>query len=329
MVFKLGVTRDLITANGEPCFGNVAFEVLEQNTDISWEWIPEDLTEVTAEVAARYDGIHINLPQVTAASVARDDCRVKIFARNGVGFDTVDLDALSKKNIIVTNTPIAVQRPVAIATLTMIFALAGRLFKKDQLVHQGKWNDRVNYMGQGLTTRTIGVIGAGGIGKEILALAKPFFGQMIVADPYADKSEIASLGAEIFSLEQVMSQADFIITCCALNDDTHHLINADRLALMKPSAYFINMGRGPIHDEAALVNALQAGKIFGAGLDVTEREPIEPDSPLLAMENVIITAHALCWTDECFHDIAATALQSIVDFSLGRDLQHVVKHRSS
>jgi D-3-phosphoglycerate dehydrogenase len=93
---------------------------------------------------------------------------------------------------------------------------------------------------------------------------------------------------------------------------------------MKPSAYYLNMGRGPIHDERALAAALKAGRIAGAGLDVTEKEPIERDSPLLRMDNVIITPHALCWTDECFHEIAATALQSIVDVSAGLRPRHVV-----
>lgn len=327
MTFKVGVTRDLLMADGKPCFGTKAFDVLQANPDISWEWIAEDLDEITPDVAARYDALHVNLPRVTAASVARDDCRVKIVARNGVGYDTVDLDATVAKNIIVTNTPVAVRRPVAVAALTMVFALAGRLFKKDQLVREGRWNDRVDYMGQGLTTRTLGVIGAGSIGKETLALARPFFGRMVAADPYADIQENKALGADILPLDEMMAEADFVVTCCDLNDATFHLVNEERLALMKQDAYFINMARGPVHDEKALTAALVAGKIAGAGLDVTEREPIEPDSPLLDMENVIITAHALCWTDECFYDIAATALQSIVDCSLGKRPKFVVEPR--
>ena len=114
-----------------------------------------------------------------------------------------------------------------------------------------------------------------------------------------------------------MREADFVVVCCLLNEETRHLINATNLALMKPTAYFLNVGRGPIVDEAALIETLKAGRIIGAGLDVTYKEPIEPGNPLLGMDNVIITPHALCWTDECFHDIAATALQSIVDVSLG------------
>jgi phosphoglycerate dehydrogenase-like enzyme len=125
-------------------------------------------------------------------------------------------------------------------------------------------------------------------------------------------------------LDGLMREADFVVVCCLLNDETRHLIDARMLALMKPTAYYLNMGRGPIHDEQALAAALKSGRIAGAGLDVTEREPIEPDSPLLGMDNVIITPHALCWTDECFHEIASTALQSIVDVSLGRRPAHVV-----
>jgi D-3-phosphoglycerate dehydrogenase len=324
MSFTVGVTRDLLTASGVPAFGPRALDVLAANPAISWEWLPEDVAEITPDIAARYDGLHVNIPRVTAASVARADCRLKIVARNGVGYDPVDLDACTRRGIVVTNTPVAVRRPVAVATLTLVFALAGRLLKKNEIVRQGRWNDRTSYMGQGLTTRTLGVIGAGGVGQEILRVSRPFFARMIAADPYADRAAIASLGADVLPLERVMAESDFVVVACLLNDETRHLVNAAALARMKRSAYLVNVGRGPIVEETALIAALKDGRIAGAGLDVTNVEPIEPDNPLLAMENVIITPHALCWTDECFHDIAATALGSIVDVSLGRRPAHVV-----
>jgi D-3-phosphoglycerate dehydrogenase len=324
MTFRVGVTRDLRTVDGEPCFGRRAFDVLEANADIGWEWLSDDPKEVTPEIAARYDGLHLNLPRVTPASLARSDCRLKVIARHGVGFDTVDLHAATARGIVVTNTPLAVRRPVAVATLTLVFALAGRLFKKHELVQTGRWNDRMNYMGQGLTGRTLGLVGAGGIGQEILKLARPFFARMIVADPHVETGTVRALGAEVGPLDAVMREADFVVVCCLLNDETRHLIDAEKLALMKPTAYYINVGRGPIHDEHALADVLLAGRIAGAGLDVTEREPIEPESPLLGLENVVVTPHSLCWTDECFHDIAATALQSVVDVSLGKRPVHVV-----
>ena len=109
--------------------------------------------------------------------------------------------AATAKGIVVTNTPVAIRRPVAVATLTMIFALAGRLFKKHELVQTGRWNERASYMGQGLTTRTLGLVGAGGIGQEILKLARPFFGRMVVADPYVERALMDSLGAQIVPLD--------------------------------------------------------------------------------------------------------------------------------
>jgi D-3-phosphoglycerate dehydrogenase len=324
MTFRVGVTQDLRTVDAEPCFGRRAFDVLKANADIEWEWLAEDPKEATAEIAARYDGLHLNLPRVSSASLARSDCRLKVIARHGVGFDTVDLHAATARGIVVTNTPLAVRRPVAVATLTLIFALAGRLFKKHELVQTGRWNERMNYMGQGLTGRTLGLVGAGGIGQELLRLARPFFARVFVADPYAEAATVRALGAEIAPLDALMREADFVVVCCLLNDETRHLIDAGQFALMKRTAYYINVGRGPIHDERALADVLRAGRIAGAGLDVTEREPIELESPLLGLENVIVTPHALCWTDECFHDIAAAALQSIVDVSLGKRPVHVV-----
>ncbi len=323
-MFKVASTRDLMTAAGEPCFPARAFDVLKGNPEISWEWLPEDIPEITPELMAEYDGLHVNLPLVKASCVAGGDVRCKIIARNGVGYDTVDLDAMTRAGVVVTNTPIAVRRPVAVATMTLLFALAGRLFAKDRLVRTGQWNARTDYMGTGLTTRRLGLIGAGSIGKEIMKLAGPFFGEIVAYDPFADAGEVAQAGGRLAGFDEVLETSDFVVVCCLLTDETRHLMNAAAFAKMKPTAYYLNVGRGPIHDEAALAEALAAGTIAGAGLDVTEQEPIEADSPLLAMDNTIITPHALCWTDECFEDIARTALQSIVDVSMGVRPVHVV-----
>ncbi len=322
--FKIGTTRDLLTADGTPCFPVAAFEELAGHEGLSWEWLPEDVDEITPDIAAQYDGLHCNLPRVTAASLARDDCRLKIIARNGVGYDTVDLEAATAKNIVVTNTPLAVRRPVAVATLTLVFALAGRLFEKDAMVRAGRWNDRVNAMGFGLTGRTLGLVGAGSIGKEIIRLAAPFFHSVIAADPFAEAEEVRDAGGTLVAHDEVLTRSDFVVTCCLLTDETRHLLDGQAFQKMKNDAFFVNVGRGPLHDEAALVAALQRGEIAGAGLDVTEEEPINNDSPLLNMKNVIITPHALCWTDECFEDIARTALRSLVDVSQGRRPEYVV-----
>lgn len=328
MSFKVGLTRELRDAQGEPAFGRRALTVLEANPAIEWEYIPEALREITPEVAARYDAIYVNAPKVTRASVARDDCRVRIFARHGVGYDSVDVAAMTERGILVTNTPLAVRRPVAVAALTLLFALTGRLFVKDRLTRAGRWAERTSHMGVGLIGRTLGVVGAGGIGQELLRVAQPFGMRLVVADPYVDEAVLGPLGARRLPLDALLGEADFIVVSCLLNEETRHLIGAPQFARMKPTAFFINMARGPVVDEEALIDALQAQRIAGAGIDVFEQEPVDPANPLLRLDNVIVTPHALCWTDECFHDIASSGLQSIVDVSLGRRPAHLVDPRA-
>ena len=325
MSFRIGLTSDLIKADGEPSFGRGPLELLDNAPGLTWELIPETLSEITPDVVARYDGLYVNSPSVTRASVARGDCRVRIVARHGVGYDSVDTMALAERGIMLTNTPVAVRRPVAVATLTLIFALAGRLFTKDRLTRTGRWHERTSHMGLGLTRRTLGMIGAGGIGREILSLAAPFGWKMLVSDPFADPQSIRTLQGEPVALDEMLARSDFVVACCILNEQTRHLMNAERFAKMRREAFFINVARGPVADEAALIDALRSGRIAGAGLDVCEQEPVDPANPLLSMEQVIVTPHALCWTDECFDAIAREGLGCLVDFAAGRTPRSVVK----
>jgi len=175
-----------------------------------------------------------------------------------------------------------------------------------------------------LTGRTLGVIGAGGIGKEILRMARSFDLKLLASDPYANDVELGYIGARKVALDTLMREADFVVVCCLLNESTRRLIGAKEFASMRSTAYFINVARGPIVDEQALIEALRERRIAGAALDVFEREPVAPDNPLLGMDNVIVTPHALCWTDECFHNMAATGLKSIVDAMEGRVPEFVV-----
>jgi D-3-phosphoglycerate dehydrogenase len=324
MTFKLGIVRDVLNAAGEPSFGSAALEVLKGNPALEWEYTSEAMKEIAPDIAARYDGLYVNSSRVTAATVSRADCRLRIVARHGIGYDSVDVSALTAKGIVLTNTPLAIRRPVAVATLTLLFALAGRLFAKDRITRAGRWTERNDLMGTGLVGRTLGIVGGGGIGQELLRVSAPFGMRRLVADPYASGQAMAGLGAELVPLEQLLREADFVVIACLLNEETRHLIGARQFALMKPSAFFVNVARGPIVDERALIEALRTGRIAGAGLDVFEQEPVDPGNPLLAMDKVIVTPHALCWTDECFHAIATTGLQSVVDFSLGRRPRHVV-----
>jgi len=322
--FRVALTHDILDSRGEPAFGRAALEILERAGNIDWEYLPRVVPEIDAEHAAQYDAIYVNIARVPAAAVARPDCRLRVVARHGVGYDSVDVAAMTRAGILVTNTPSSMPRPVATTALTFVLALAGKLFLKDKLTRSGRWHERMDHMGMGLTGRTLGVIGAGRIGQEILRMARAFDLKLLAADPVVNEIELAYLGARKVDLPTLLKEADFVVVCCLLNERTRHLIGARELSQMRPGAYFINVARGPIVDEPALIAALSERRIAGAALDVFEQEPVDPANPLLAMDNVIVTPHSLCWTDECFHNMASTGLASIVAALGGRKPEFVV-----
>ena len=322
--YRVGITRDILDSRGDPAFGAKALEVLDAASDIEWEYLPEIVRELGPDHAARYDALYVNMARTPASAVARSDLRLKVVARHGVGYDSVDVPAMTKAGIVVTNTPMPMPRPVATIALTFILALAGKLMLKDRLTRTNRWDERMDNMGMGLTGRTLGVVGAGRIGKELLRMARTFDLKLLASDPYVNEVELGYIGARKVDLPTLLRESDFVVTIPLLNDETRHLISAREFAQMKPTAYFINVSRGPVVDEPALIAALQANKIAGAALDVFEREPVDPANLLLAMDNVIVTPHALCWTDECFHNMAMTGLRSIVDALSGRVPEFVV-----
>jgi D-3-phosphoglycerate dehydrogenase len=322
--FRVGITRDVLDSRGEPAFGRTALQMLDRAADLDWEYLPSVVPAVDADHAARYDAIYVNMARVPADAVSRADCRLRVVARHGVGYDAVDVAAMTRAGIVVTNTPSPMPRPVATTALTFLLALAGKLFLKDRLTRSGRWNERMDHMGLGLTGRTLGVIGAGRIGRELLRMARTFDLKLLASDPQVDAIQLSYVGARKVALQELLRQSDFVVVCCLLTPGTHHLIDAAALREMRPEAFLINVARGPVVDEAALIEALQQGRIAGAALDVFEQEPVDPANPLLAMDNVIVTPHSLCWTDECFHNMASTGLSSIVDALAGRRPEFVV-----
>ncbi len=313
-MFKVGISGDLLNSNGEPCFGMEPLNLLKNRENIEISWMDKSIGELDSEMTSKFDAILLNLPKAKADCVSNSDCKLKIISRFGVGFDSVDIVAMKKKNIIVTNTPNAVRRPVAVAALTMIFAVAGKLFQKDQLVRSGNWNDRTDFMGTGLTRKTLGIVGAGSIGTETIKLSKPFFNEILAFDPFKSERQLSQIGSIKVDLIELAKKSDFVVILCNLDSTTKGMIQNNFFSNMKKSAYIFNLSRGPVINEKHLENALEAKEISGAGLDVTEKEPLSTESKLLKHENVVITPHALCWTDECFNDIAMESISSILNY---------------
>jgi phosphoglycerate dehydrogenase-like enzyme len=314
---RLGITRDFLNAQGELGFGDIGLEELRRDPRIQAEFLPDFGSELPPSVANDFDALLVLAPKVTAATVASGQ-RLAIIARFGVGYDNVDVSACTQHDVLLTITPSGVRRPVAVSALSLLLALSHQLLVKDRLTREGRWSEKLNHMGVGLTGRTLGLIGLGNIGNEILRVVAPLEMRHVAFDPFVSPDAAKQSGVELMGLESLLEQSDFVIVCCALTPETHHLLNAAQLARMKPTAFLINVARGPIVDQAALTTLLQQRKIGGAGLDVFEKEPIDPADSLLKLDNVILSPHAVCWTDELFRGIGQAACQSIVEVAAGQ-----------
>jgi phosphoglycerate dehydrogenase-like enzyme len=148
--------------------------------------------------------------------------------------------------------------------------------------------------------------------------------RFIAHDPYVDPKDAKELGVELMGLDDVFRRADIVTVNCPLSETTRHLVNAERLALMKPTAYLINTARGPIVDQAALTGVLAKNRIAGAGLDVFAEEPSSADDPLFKLDNVVVTPHSLCWTNQCFGGIGAADVKAVLDLAEGRAPRGIV-----
>jgi len=321
-VFRVGITHDVLTSQGQPIFGQEVFEWLNQ-PGLVWEYM-EKTPVIRPEHAARYDAICAMLVQFTPESIGSDKPRLKLIARFGVGYDTIDVPTCQKAGIFLTIAPDGVRRPVAVSAITFMLMLAHKVGIKDRLTRSGRWAEKSDHIGTGLTGRTLGSIGVGNIGAEMFRLAKPFDLKFIAHDPYADAAQMAALGVELVGLDELFRRSDFLTVNCPLNETTRGMVNASKLSLMKDTAYLINTARGPIVDEAALYRALVEKKIAGAGLDVFEVEPTPADNPLLQLGNVVVTPHGICFTDECMRGLAESAFKAVIDVMHGKKPTHVV-----
>ena len=225
--------------------------------------------------------------------------RLALVARWGVGYDMIDVAALTAADVALAITPGAVRRPVAEAIVTFIFALTTNLISQDRLVRAGRWRGDLPRLGRGISDRTLGSIGCGNIAQEMFRMVRSLgFGRLIAYDPHISPAAAAELGVELVSMDEVLAGSDFVTINTLLNSATRGLIGEAELRRMKPTAYLINTARGPIVQEAVLIQALREGWIAGAGLDVFEREPLPADSPLRDLDNVILSPHGLAWTED-------------------------------
>ena len=322
--FRVALSGDFKKPDGSPTYPDFDLAPLMNMPGVEVEFL-EPQNPIRADQLAGFDALILLAHRFTRDSVPTDG-RLAVIARFGVGYDTVDVEACTKAGIALVITPDGVRRPVAVSIITLMLALTGKLMVKDRLAREAAagFAKRSDHMGVGLVGRTLGSLGIGNIGAETFRMAKPFDMKFIAHDPFADRKVAEELGIELVGLEDVFRRADILSVSCPLTPETKHLVNAERLALMKPTAYLINTARGPIVDQKALTKALQERRIAGAGLDVLEQEPPDPDDPILKLDNVILAPHALCWTDQCFAGNGAADVKAVLEVQHGREPRGVV-----
>lgn len=301
--FRVGFSADFRGEDGRLAFPDIGLSTLADVPGLSYEFLSDYRSEYTPGQLAAYDVVISLKPKLTAKSL-QGVTRLCAVGRCGVGYDNVDLNACTEHGVAVYITPGGVMRPVAEAILLLILSLSHRLIEKDRMVRKGQWAGSKVRLGREPRDRVAGTIGLGNIAGEAIHLLRVLdVARFLAFDPYVSADRAAELGVELVSLETLLRNSDYVLVNCPLTPQTRGLVGKAQFALMKSDAVLINTARGPIVDESALIEALKNRQIAGAGLDVFEEEPLSMDSPLIGMDNVILTSHSIAWTEELFRDM--------------------------
>lgn len=325
-MFRVGVTPDFyVDAQGR--FEAAVEQKLSGVVGLEWGAMPAQPGKLaTAEAIDQYDAIFSLALKYDESSLQGIE-RLALIARWGVGYDMIDVKAITEAGVMLAITPNAVRRPVAEAIVAFIFMLAKNALLQDRVTRKGKWRGDLPALGTCLPGRVLGSLGCGNIAQEMFRLCSGLgFSRFLAHDPHANADAAKALHVELVSLEELFRQSDYLAVNCLLNDATRGMVNERLLRLMKPSAYLINTARGAIIDEGALVRALEQHWIAGAGIDVFEQEPPRKDHPLFALDNVILAPHALAWTEEIARDNGLEACDNILSLFRG-EIPHGVVNR--
>lgn len=274
--------------------------------------------------AADADAVLVGAVELMDGPALAELKRCRILVRRGVGVDNVDIAAATALGLAVAFVPDASVEEVSDHALALLLALERKITQLDAAVRRGAWGkDGSTLVGvrrgiRRLRTLTLGITGIGRIGQALARKARPIFGTVIAFDPYAKPGVADALGVALVSFDGLLARADLISIHTPLTAETRHLFDAAALARMKAGSYLVNTARGPLVDEKALVAALRDGPLAGAGVDVTEQEPLPADSALLGLENVLITAHSAATSESADDELRTRAVDAVVLALQGR-----------
>jgi len=233
-----------------------------------------------------------------------------LVARAGIGVDNIDVDAATRRGVAVMNAPGANTVSAAEQTFALLLALLRRVTLAVQSMRAGEW-DRKRFIGTELDGKTLSALGLGRIGQRVARIARAFGMQVLACDPYVSRELAAELGVSLTTLEDALRRADVVSLHMPLTEDTRQTINAERLALMKPTAVLVNTARGGLVDEEALVQAVESGRLAGAALDVFAKEPLPVDSPLRSSDRIVLTPHLAASTAEAQERVSTEICEAV------------------
>jgi phosphoglycerate dehydrogenase-like enzyme len=330
--FELLLSGDFLDADGQT-FGDLALDLLAGPPPIRHAFIESQRPksgdasyqdrlynmQIEPDDVAAADAIVICRPWVKPTAFAKGASRLVCIGRAGIGYDKIDLAACTAHDVIVFNSPYGLTHSTASAALIFMLTLARKFNFQQELVRTHRWDRQKEAIGLDLAGCTLGIAGLGKTGMELARLCAPFQMRIIAFSPHADPAEAAQRGVTLVdNLDDVLHESDFFSLHGRLTPQTHGMIGAREFALMKPTAYFINVARGEMIDEKALIAALREHRIAGAGLDVFEHEPLPSSNELLALDNVILTPHWLCSTQQALRKTMADALGGILRIARGQ-----------
>lgn len=249
---------------------------------------------------------------------------LKVVAKHGMGVDNIDVEHATEKGILVVNAPFSNLNAVAEHIVMLLISLSKRTVRMDKLTRAGEFAQRNTYKTIELKGATVGIIGLGKISRMVVKKLSGFEMNIIASDPFVKQADIGDLPVSIVTAEEVYTKSDFVIVHTSLFPTTFHLVGEKQFKMMKNTAFIINAARGPVIDEAAMIEALRSGEIAGAGLDVFEQEPPSADNPLLAMENVILSPHNAALSDGALRAMAMDSSMGITEYLTGKPVTYPV-----
>lgn len=257
--------------------------------------------------------VYVGLYTPFSANVLAQLPRCRLIARYGIGMDSVDLAAATEQGILVANAAEYCVPEVADHATALLLDLARRITQLDRFVHDGNWGGGPTRFGPlvRLNTQTLGLVGFGRIARHVARNLTYIFGTKLAYDPFISQEQADPYDVRMVELDELLAQADYVSIHTPLLPQTRGLIGAEQLARMKPTAYLVNTSRGPVVDEAALIEALRNGQIAGAGLDVFDPEPLVDDSPLRALDNVVLTPHMAANSVDAIVDLRAAVTETV------------------